>query len=97
MGSTTNFKDQRNPTNSLPREWLSLRELIEYAAVCDRTVRAWIHSPVDPLPATRVGRKILVRKSDFDRWLERHRMKSARTLDLDGIVREVLEGVTGGR
>jgi excisionase family DNA binding protein len=97
MGSISESKDRRSATGTLTREWLDLRELTEYAAVCERTVRGWIHSPVDPLPATRVGGKILVRKSDFDRWLERHRMKPAGALDLDGIVREVVEGVTGGR
>ena len=81
----------------MTREWLDLRELTGYAAVCERTVRGWIHLPVDPLPATRVGGKILVRKSEFDRWLERRRMKPFGTLDLDGIVKEVLEGVRGGR
>jgi len=91
------MKNQQHEANALTREWLDLRELTAYAAVCERTVRAWIHSPVDPLPATQVGGKILVRKSDFDCWLERHRMKPSGTVDLDGIVKEVVEGVTGGR
>ena len=75
--------------------WLDLRRLREYAAVSERTLRAWIHSPVDPLPAVRVGGKVLVRKSEFDSWLERHRIKPAG--EVDAIVREVLQGVTGGR
>ena len=44
------------------REWLGLRQLTEYAAVSERTIRAWIHAPVDPLPAVQVDRKILVRR-----------------------------------
>jgi hypothetical protein len=79
------------------REWLDGRELTTCAAACERTVRGWIHMPVDPLPATRVVGKILVRKSDFDRWLKRHRMKPFGTLDLDGIVKEVMEDVGCGR
>ncbi len=76
-------------------EWMDLRRLTEYAAVSERTLRAWVHSPVDPLPAVRVGGKILVRKSDFDAFLERHPVKPLDAVDVDGIVREVLEGVSG--
>jgi Helix-turn-helix domain len=97
MGNFTEQKDRQSATGALAREWLDLRGLTEYAAVCERTVRSWIHSPVDPLPAARIGGKILVRKSNFDHWLERHRMKPADALDLDGIVREVVEGVSSGR
>jgi excisionase family DNA binding protein len=74
--------------------WLDLRRLREYAAISERTLRAWIHSSVDPLPAVRVGTKILVRKSDFDQWLEKHRVKQ---IDLSAIVDEVVEAVAGGR
>jgi len=87
-------KGGRNPVNF---EWLGLRQLTEYAAVSERTLRSWIHLPVDPLPASRVGGKILVGKSEFDVWLHRHRMKPLATINVDGIVREVLEGVARGR
>ena len=73
-------------------EWLDLRRLQEYAPVSERTLRAWIHSPVDPLPASCVGRKILVRRSDFDAYLERHRVKQ---VDVNAIVKELVEGVHG--
>jgi excisionase family DNA binding protein len=78
-------------------EWLDLRRLTGYAAVSERTLRGWIHSPVDPLPAVSVGRKILVRRQEFDDWLDRHRVKPLETLDVDGIVREMVEGVSSGR
>jgi len=80
--------------NSPALEWLDLRRLTEYAAVSERTLRAWIHAPVDPLPAARVGTKLLVRRSEFDRWLERHRVES---LDFDGMVEEIVEAVAHGR
>jgi len=73
-------------------EWLGLTELIRYAPVSERTLRAWIHSAVDPLPAVQVGRKILVRRSEFDGWMERHRIKQ---VDLGGMVDEIMEGVHG--
>jgi excisionase family DNA binding protein len=80
--------------NAATLEWLDLRRLTGYAAVSERTLRAWIHSPVEPLPAVRVGAKILVRKSDFDHWLEQHAVKP---LDLAAIVEEIVGAVTDGR
>jgi hypothetical protein len=77
---------------TLLEEWLDLRRLTAYACVSERTLRGWIHSPVDPLPAVQVHGKILVRKSDFDRFLERHRIKPLVATDVDAIVREIQEG-----
>ena len=72
------------------REWLGIRELSVYANVSERTLRLWIRLPRDPLPATRVRGKVLVRKSDFDRFLERHRVQPLATIDVERIVDEVL-------
>jgi excisionase family DNA binding protein len=84
-------------SNSNPKpaqlEWLDLRRLRGYAAVSERTLRAWIHLPVDPLPAVQVGGKILVRRSELDLWLERHRVKR---VDLSGMVEEIVEAVADG-
>jgi excisionase family DNA binding protein len=78
-------------------EWMGLKQLTHYANLSERTLRAWIHAPVDPLPAVRVAGKILVRRSELDAWLAKHRVQPLETLDLDGIVREALQGVTHGR
>jgi excisionase family DNA binding protein len=86
--------DAHNPVVLVQPEWVDLRRLREYATVSNRTLRAWIHSPVDPLPAVRVGTKILVRRSEFDAWMECHRIKQ---VDLGGMVEEVMEAVAGGR
>ena len=83
----------RHEHNSAGLEWLDLRRLRDYAAVSNRTLRAWIHSPVDPLPAVRVSTKILVRRSEFDAWMQLHRIKQ---VDLGCIVSEVVEAVTNG-
>jgi excisionase family DNA binding protein len=71
---------------------LDLKALQQYACVSERTLREWIHRPVNPLPASRVGTKILVRRSVFDRWLENHRIEP---VDVSGIVDEIVTGVTG--
>jgi len=48
----------------------------------------------NPLPASKVGGKILVRRSVFDRWLESQKLDS---ICLDGIVNEIIADVTNGR
>jgi hypothetical protein len=75
-------------------EWLDLRRLTQYAAASERTLRSWIHSPVDPLPAVQVRGKILVRRIEFDRWLVRHAVKP---VDVGDMVEEIVEAVTDGR
>jgi len=50
-------------------------------------MRQWIHRASNPLPAVRVGTKILVRRSEFDRWLENHRLEPS---DLGSIVNEMV-------
>ena len=73
-------------------EWMDLRSLQKYACVSERTLREWIHRAVDPLPAVRVGSKILVRRSVFDRWLEAHQVKH---IDVGCIVDELVASVRG--
>lgn len=70
-------------------EWLDIRALQRYACVSERTLREWIHRPVDPLPAVRIGTKILIRRHAFDEWLEAHRV---RRIDADTILNEMLAG-----
>jgi excisionase family DNA binding protein len=72
-------------------EWLDLKALQRHACVSERTIRDWIHRPLNPLPAARVGIKILVRRSVFDRWLEAHQIKQ---LDVGCIVNDLVAGVT---
>jgi hypothetical protein len=83
--------ERSKPGDPMP-EWLDLKALQEYACVSDRTIRGWIHRPVDPLPAVRVDTKILIRRSTFDRWLEGHQLKP---VDVGYIVEEMVARVTG--
>jgi excisionase family DNA binding protein len=78
-------------------EWFGLRQVAQYAAVSERTVRGWIHASVDALPAVRVRGKILVRRSELDAWLGRHKVQPLGAIDPDGIVREALQVVAHGR
>ena len=84
-------------TTRLSREWLGLKDLSHYAAISERTLRSWIYSPVDRLPAAKVCGKVLVRRSDFDAYLERHWIKPLEEVNLDAIVKDVMKGITHGR
>jgi excisionase family DNA binding protein len=79
-------------TDRSQAEWLDLKALQRYACVSERTLREWIHRSANPLPAARVGTKILVRRSTFDQWLENHRLK---TIDVGCMVDELVAGVMG--
>jgi excisionase family DNA binding protein len=78
------------PDSQLGLEWMDLKAVRRYASVSERTLRSWIHTGTDPLPAYRVGGKLLVRRSEFDRWMERHRFVPADALDVNGTVNGIL-------
>lgn len=84
-------------TEKIGREWLGMREITEYADVSERTVRGWIHAPIDALPAVRVGGKILVKRSELDACLGRRRVTPLERIDIDGIVKDVLQAASNGR
>ena len=81
----------------MDRQWLGLKELTQYADLSERTIRSWIYSAVDPLPAAKVCGKVLVRKSDFDAYLQRHRIKRLDEINLDATVQDAIRGVAHGR
>ena len=87
-------KAQYNSRQDKPPEWLDLRAVTGYACVSKRTIREWIHRLSDPLPAVRVGTKILIRRSAFDRWLESHPLIPTEPVNLDETVNEIIAGLT---
>ena len=94
LGETVKRAHNAATAESVAMEWLGLKQLTRYAAVCERTLRGWIYSPVDPLPAVRVRGKVLVRRTDFDDYLRRH---AVRPIDLSGTVKQVVDDVLGRR
>jgi hypothetical protein len=48
-------------------EWMDLKALQQYACISERTIREWIRRPRNPLPAVQVDKKLLVKRSQFDR------------------------------
>ena len=79
------------------REWFDLRGLTMYAAVSERTIREWLHRSLNPLPAVRVGTKILVRRTAFDTWLEKHPLIPANSIDVNETVNEILADMAAAR
>ena len=88
-------RKQINSEAAVEREWLDLASLTRYAAVSERTLRDWIHRGTKPLPAVRVGTKILVRRSSFDRWLESHPLLPSEAIDVTATVVEIISDLTG--
>ncbi len=89
-GTRVNGHERSEYGSANLREWLGLRQASHYASVSDRTLRSWIHSPVDPLPAVRVRGKILIKRSELDMWLSAHAIARLAAVDVDAIVRSVL-------
>ena len=77
-------------TRETHAEWMDLKALQRYACVSERTLRAWIHRPANPLPAAQVGKKMLVKKTAFDSWLEAQKV---RVVDIESIVEDLIAGV----
>ena len=75
-------------------ECMDLQALTEYACVSDRTLRTWIHLPVNPLPAVQVLGKLLVNRRVFDAWLERHAVSG---IDLSATVGQIVTDVLSRR
>jgi excisionase family DNA binding protein len=70
----------------LKDQYFDLRGLRAYSALSVSTLRD--HIKWNGLPAYEVRGKILVRKSEFDAWVSRHRVK--KSVDIDRIVDDVI-------
>ena len=65
--------------------------LAGYSGLSVRKLYDYLEDAAHPLPCYRVGGKILVRRSEFDGWIARHR-QVGRT-DVDQIVADVLRSL----
>jgi|RhiMetdeSRZDD1v2_1073273.scaffolds.fasta_scaffold289955_1 excisionase family DNA binding protein len=71
--------------------FLSLRALSAYSGLSVRKLREYLDDPAHPLPAYRVGGKILVRRSEFDAWVAQYREERRR--DVGRVVEDVLRSL----
>jgi excisionase family DNA binding protein len=90
-------RTEGNSQSIAAREWFDLRGITMYAAISERTVREWLHRSLNPLPAVRVGTKILIRRSAFDAWLEKHPLIPADSIDVNETVNEILADMAAAR
>jgi hypothetical protein len=70
--------------------YYGLKRLTSYSGIGLRRLRSYLTDRAHPLPHYRVGGKILVRRSEFDRWIEVYRR--AETSRVDDIVADLLGG-----
>jgi len=57
------------------QEFLSIEDVAKYLGVYRDTVYRYIHDIKKPLPSMKISRKkILVRRSDLDEWLESYKV-----------------------
>lgn len=82
--------DAANHVRDVDDAYLSLKALAAYSGLSVRTLRGFIASSQQPLPHYRPGGKILVRRSEFDRWLSAFRSTRSGT-DPHQKVNRVLE------
>ena len=61
-------------------ETVTIKRLADTVGVSVKTVRRWIADPAHPLPCYRPTRRtILIRRADFDAWVEeRRKLEEAR-------------------
>ncbi len=68
-------------TSPEERELLTIKQLVAYSALSERTLRDYINAPLRALPCYRIGVKVLVRRSEFDAWMLQHRQVGPAGLD----------------
>jgi hypothetical protein len=70
--------------------FLDLRGLSRYSSLGVSTLRGYLKLRKDPLPHYVIRGKILIRRDEFDRWLQRFRRDGSQTAhDVD----RLLEGI----
>lgn len=50
--------------------YVSLKELASYSGMSERTLRTYLTYAAHPLPHYHIGRRVLVKRSEFDAWMQ---------------------------
>jgi hypothetical protein len=74
--------------------YCGLKELASYCGLSVRTLRTHLVNPLQPLPHFRVRGKILVRRLEFDAWLQQFR-REQEGQDLGDVVSEIVNSFCG--
>ncbi len=54
--------------------YIDLQELSERLSLSPRSIRTYVTRSDNPLPAYRIGGKLLFRWDEVEKWVERHRV-----------------------
>jgi excisionase family DNA binding protein len=70
---------ERVAVSTLLDPYFSLRALAAYSGIGKRTLEKYLTDSLNPLPCYRLpgGRKVLVRRSEFDQWISQFRAAGA--------------------
>ena len=68
--------------------YFDLRRLALFSSISIRSLRDFLKDAVDPLPHFRVRGKILVKKSDFEKWIARKRVIFKLDEGVDGVIQQ---------
>lgn len=78
-------KDIVEPPITLSDSYMDIKGLNQYSSLGCSTIRSYLKRG---LPHFRLKGKILIRKSEFDKWLEQYRVNTQQ--DLKSMVNEVV-------
>jgi hypothetical protein len=70
-------------------KYFDLRGLAEYSSLAVPTLRDYLRG-LDPIPHYKLKGKVLVKQSEFDRWLENFRVDASK---LEKVVVDVLNSL----
>ena len=68
--------DKRRQRAVLDDPYLPLPDLATYSGLSVPTLREWLTHPEHPLPHMRVGKIIVVKRSEYDAWVDWFRVKT---------------------
>lgn len=74
--------------------YMSLRALAAYSSLSERTLRGFVRARANPLPCFRVGGRVVVKRAEFDAWMQVFREPAAGD-DADAIVRAMQGDLDG--
>lgn len=77
-----------------PAEYLSIKALASYSGISTRTLRTLLKDPTNPIPFRRIGRKLLIRRGEYDSWADQFRGPGAG--DVGGETSRMADEILGG-
>lgn len=70
--------------------YFSIKALSNYSSLSTRLLRSFLTAPDHPLPHFRVGSRVVVKRSDFDGWIQIFRHEGN---DSDAIAERILSSL----